>query len=195
MYSRGQGSPNHQFWGHIKNIQKNTGSPPKPPRAVEVAHPGNEWAGEGGGWTERPMTSHCCSDDVRCKDSKDTINWPHQFAGIYTRKLTRWKKNTIFNSKVVSTHRTGTHPENQPLPTGYNSGIPIHNWRTGGISPGVCEPSGCVIIFLEGCLYCLEDLTDDLDPSRKKPMVIVDWIGVFWDPGTQMAWTLWLPYP
>ena len=26
-------------------------------------------------------------------------------------------------SKVVSTHRTGTHPE-QPLPTGYN-GIPV----------------------------------------------------------------------
>ena len=47
-------------------------------------------------------------------------------------------------SKVVSTHRTGTHPE-QPLPTGYE-GIPfmVVFW---GFAWGVL--SGCVVIFLE----------------------------------------------
>ena len=48
------------------------------------------------------------------------------------------------NSKVVSTHRTGTHPE-QPLPTGYK-GIPFIIGDR-GIAWGV--PWGCVAIFLD----------------------------------------------
>ena len=45
-----------------------------------------------------------------------------------------------FLSKVVSTHRTGTHPE-QPLPTGYK-GIPfiVGEW---GIAERVCDIGVC----------------------------------------------------
>ena len=52
----------------------------------------------------------------------------------------RWR------SKVVSTHRTGTHPE-QPLPTGYN-GVPFIVGKR-GIAEGVCDIGVWHVIFLD----------------------------------------------
>ena len=61
--------------------------------------------------------------------------------------LQKWRKDIFHNSKVVSTHRTGTHTLSQPLPTGYVSGIPFIVGR--GSAPGVLYR--CAVIFLEEC--------------------------------------------
>ena len=56
----------------------------------------------------------------------------------------------FYVSKVVSTHRTGTHPE-QPLPTSHK-GIPFIVGVATGIATHGCAMSGCVASFLE-CFF------------------------------------------
>ena len=45
-------------------------------------------------------------------------------------------------SKVASTHRTGTHPE-QPLPLPAISRESFHSWRCRGIAERVCDIGVC----------------------------------------------------
>ena len=60
-----------------------------------------------------------------------------------TRKTKKTPFNRpLYNSKVVETHWTGTHPE-QPLPTGYKPGFRMHSWRCRGITRVCCNFVGC----------------------------------------------------
>ena len=68
--------------------------------------------------------------------------WKPRFKGERFSIMNWWWRRADFillNFKVVSTHRTGTHPE-QPLPTGYK-GIPFMLGER-GIADWVCEGLG-----------------------------------------------------
>ena len=57
-------------------------------------------------------------------------------------------QGVLLVSKVVSTHRTGTHPEKNLLPTGYKPGL-LSLLALPGMAGFGCAISGCVVTFLE----------------------------------------------
>ena len=64
---------------------------------------------------------------------------------------------------TVSTHQTATHPEKNPLPTGYQEKS-FHSWYWGGL-PGVCVLGVCCIVL--GTLHSLPS-----PPPKKKDIQV-----------------------
>ena len=103
-------------------------------------------------WVQNPM-SFWWTALKRDDDEDDTF----RSTGWFQLMNTLYQGDMRLESKVVSTHRTGTHPE-QPLPTGYN-GIPFIVGQ--GIAWGVlyvcCNFLGCRFVKIDFHHFCLWD--------------------------------------